>query len=214
MPLLAFAVFGWFVIVLNPPRQTNRRPPGPRYETLLDMDEQIMKARMPIQIATILAFAAAGAAQADPLTVETHYAPTENLEKIDVAQLTAAREKIDMAAYVLTDVAVIEALTAAAGRGVKIRVYRDSSGPEPFGRPKEALGKLNESRNVEIRFKADDHTLMHLKSYCIDERTLRTGGANFSASGLKQQDNDLILLRGPGVCDRFDTNFKTIWGAP
>jgi len=31
---------------------------------------------------------------------------------------------------------------------------------------------------------------MHLKSYQIDGRLLRTGAANFSASGLKRQDND------------------------
>ena len=33
---------------------------------------------------------------------------------------------------------------------------------------------------------------MRLKSYQIDRRLLRTGAVNFSASGLKRQDNDLI----------------------
>ena len=71
---------------------------------------------------------------ADPLAVETHYSPAENLEKIDVAQIRAATRSIDIAAYVLTDVAVIEALTTAAGRGVNVRLFRDSSGREPVGR--------------------------------------------------------------------------------
>jgi hypothetical protein len=35
---------------------------------------------------------------------------------------------------------------------------------------------------------------MHLKSYQMDGRLLRTGVANFSASGLKRQDNDLIAI--------------------
>jgi phosphatidylserine/phosphatidylglycerophosphate/cardiolipin synthase-like enzyme len=35
---------------------------------------------------------------------------------------------------------------------------------------------------------------MHLKSYQIDGRLLRTGAANFSASGLNRQDNDLIVI--------------------
>jgi hypothetical protein len=34
---------------------------------------------------------------------------------------------------------------------------------------------------------------MHLKGYEIDGRLRRTGAANFSASGLKRQDNDLIV---------------------
>ena len=38
--------------------------------------------------------------------------------------------------------------------------------------------------------------LMHLKSYQIDGRLLRTGAANFSASGDKRQDNDLIVIEG------------------
>jgi phosphatidylserine/phosphatidylglycerophosphate/cardiolipin synthase-like enzyme len=35
---------------------------------------------------------------------------------------------------------------------------------------------------------------MHLKSYQIDGGILRTGAANFSASGLKREDNDLIVI--------------------
>jgi phosphatidylserine/phosphatidylglycerophosphate/cardiolipin synthase-like enzyme len=35
---------------------------------------------------------------------------------------------------------------------------------------------------------------MHLKSYEIDGKLLRTGAANFPASGLKRQDNDLIVI--------------------
>jgi hypothetical protein len=37
----------------------------------------------------------------------------------------------------------------------------------------------------------------NVKSYQIDGRTLRTGAANFSASGLKRQDNDLTPLIKP-----------------
>jgi phosphatidylserine/phosphatidylglycerophosphate/cardiolipin synthase-like enzyme len=40
---------------------------------------------------------------------------------------------------------------------------------------------------------------MHLKSYQIDGRLLRTGAANFSASGLKRQDNDLIVIESAGL---------------
>jgi phosphatidylserine/phosphatidylglycerophosphate/cardiolipin synthase-like enzyme len=49
---------------------------------------------------------------------------------------------------------------------------------------------------VEIRTKHKPAASSHLKSYQIDRRLLRTGAANFSASGLKRQDNDLILIEG------------------
>jgi phosphatidylserine/phosphatidylglycerophosphate/cardiolipin synthase-like enzyme len=50
------------------------------------------------------------------------------------------------------------------------------------------------------------HT-MHLKSYQIDGKLPRTGAANFSASGLKRQDNDLIVIESAGAAASFKRNF-------
>jgi phosphatidylserine/phosphatidylglycerophosphate/cardiolipin synthase-like enzyme len=58
---------------------------------------------------------------------EIHYGPGEDLERIDVGLLREAAKQIDMAAYVLTDRAVVEALRQAAERGVKVRIWRDAS---------------------------------------------------------------------------------------
>ena len=55
---------------------------------------------------------------------------------------------------------------------------------------------------------------MHLKSYEIDGATLRTGSANFSASGENAQDNDLIVIRdGGGSADAFEAHFERMWEA-
>ena len=48
---------------------------------------------------------------------------------------------------------------------------------------------------------------MHLKTYQIDGKFLRTGAANFSASGLKRQDNDLIVIEGAEAAASFKRNF-------
>jgi phosphatidylserine/phosphatidylglycerophosphate/cardiolipin synthase-like enzyme len=58
---------------------------------------------------------------ADPAAV-IHYAPAENFERVDVALIDIAWHEIDMAADVLTDWPVIQALTRAADRGVKVRI--------------------------------------------------------------------------------------------
>ena len=50
-----------------------------------------------------------------------------NLEHVDVALIDRAEHEIDMAAYVLTDWAVMQALTRAADRGVQIRIYLDGT---------------------------------------------------------------------------------------
>jgi phosphatidylserine/phosphatidylglycerophosphate/cardiolipin synthase-like enzyme len=48
---------------------------------------------------------------------------------------------------------------------------------------------------------------MHLKSYQIDGGILRTGAANFSASGLKREDNDLIVIESVEAAAAFRHNF-------
>jgi len=46
-----------------------------------------------------------------------------------------------------------------------------------------------------------------LKSYQIDGRVLRTGAANFSASGLKRQDNDLVVVESAEAAEAFKRVF-------
>ncbi len=52
---------------------------------------------------------------------------------------------------------------------------------------------------------------MHLKSYAIDGRLLRTGAANFSASGLKRQDNDLVVLESVEAAAAFERDFEAMF---
>lgn len=52
---------------------------------------------------------------------------------------------------------------------------------------------------------------MHLKSYCVDGEVLRTGSANFSASGEKHQDNDLVIIRSAPLASAFRSEFEKIW---
>jgi phosphatidylserine/phosphatidylglycerophosphate/cardiolipin synthase-like enzyme len=138
--------------------------------------------------------------------VEIHYAPTEDLETIDARVIDDAERSIDMAAYVLTDARVIEALRDAADRGVAIRLYLDKGQYTREG----GIGELLAFPNVSARVKGRG-VLMHMKAYAIDGARLRTGSGNFSRSGLESQDNDLILVDDPDSVARFERNFDAIW---
>jgi phosphatidylserine/phosphatidylglycerophosphate/cardiolipin synthase-like enzyme len=48
---------------------------------------------------------------------------------------------------------------------------------------------------------------MHLKSYQVDGRVLCTGAANFSASGLKREDDDLIVIRKHASSGKIQARF-------
>jgi phosphatidylserine/phosphatidylglycerophosphate/cardiolipin synthase-like enzyme len=111
-----------------------------------------------------------------------------------------------MAACVLTDWPILQALTRAADRGVAIRIYLD--GTQLAERePAKVFRDLAETPGVEIRIKHETSAPMHLKSYQIDGRLLRTGAANFSTSGLKRQDNDLIVIESAEAAGKLQTQF-------
>jgi phosphatidylserine/phosphatidylglycerophosphate/cardiolipin synthase-like enzyme len=153
--------------------------------------------------AGVFALAALGPAMAaEP--VEIHFAPAENLERFDVALLRAARSTIDLAAYVLTDWPVIDALIDAHRRGVAIRVVLDPSQGSDLDRLREV------SQNLRV---SPPGPFMHLKSYSVDGALLRSGSANLTASGLKQQDNDLLVIRDRAAVQAFAARFEQIWAA-
>jgi hypothetical protein len=161
-----------------------------------------MQFRPSLVVGLITLFASIAPATADP--VEVHYAPVENLEHVDAALLQSARSKIDLTAFSLTDWPVIDALVDAHRRGVVVRVVLDPS-------ERHALDRLTEV-SAGIRMKPPG-PYMHLKSYSIDGVLLRSGSANLTASGLKQQDNDIIVIREPAAARAFDARFEQIWSA-
>lgn len=159
----------------------------------------------------LLAGTAIGDQPAPERPAEVHYAPEEDLEAVDVGLIDGARAGIDVAAYVLTDRRVIEALRRAGARGVRVRIYRDGGMADRVGEADVEAVIAPDAPGIEIREKRPDGALMHEKGYCVDGALLRTGSANFSYSGLKKQDNDLVVLRWAGVCAPFTAKFERAW---
>ncbi len=151
-------------------------------------------------------------AEAGPIArAEIHYAPEENLELVDGRVIDGAEFSIDMAAYVLSDRRIIEALTAAAERDVCVRLYFDKSQFSQHGlRVNAPIEALLAHPNVAARVKGAG-VLMHLKAYAVDGKLLRTGSGNFSRPGLAEQDNDLVLISDPTAIDAFERTFEGIW---
>jgi PLD-like domain len=130
---------------------------------------------------------------------EIHYAPEENLSRIDVGLIENAGVSIDMAAYVLTDWAILDALNDAEARGVRVRIVLDPHEHSDTGR---MVG-------LDVRTKAPG-PLQHLKDYEIDGQVLREGSENFSHSA-PSQDNSLIVFRDPKAAAQFEAHFERMW---
>ncbi len=153
-----------------------------------------------------------------------HYSPAENLEVIDIAMIRQARHRIDIAMYAFTDRHLAKALIDAAGRGVRIRIYRDRIQIHDRG---DQSKKLLEYPGITLRIKRNGRSnIMHLKAYEIDGRLLRTGSANWSPPGegaacrrsscghRLQQDNNLFLTEDPRMVQGFEKEFNHLWNRP
>lgn len=139
------------------------------------------------------------------------YGPSPGFERLDVELIAKAQKTIDMAAYVLSDRAVIAALSEAASRGVAVRLYLDPEQFKRVGAGHDDLLALVNQPNVQAKLKADQDDLMHLKSYAVDGRFLRGGSANFSWSGLSRQDNDIFIVDSVEAAANFSRLYEKIW---
>ena len=112
------------------------------------------------------------------------YSPETNLERSELAQLETATRSIDVAMYSFTDQELAAELAALARKGVRIRVYRDR---EQFQHEAQSgrvtTTSILAAAGIEVRLKGA-RDLMHLKSYAIDGRILRSGSASSVSSDL------------------------------
>jgi hypothetical protein len=155
-----------------------------------------------------------------------HYSPEENLESIDVDLIDHARQSIEIAMYAFTDRPIADAVINAAARGVHVWIYRDGIQVKDRGDKMRRLMSSAPGKNgliaVEVK-RNSSRNIMHLKSYLIDGRILRTGSANWSPPGegawcsrgerlhRDQQDNNLFLTEDPGEVGHFERLFRRIW---
>jgi phosphatidylserine/phosphatidylglycerophosphate/cardiolipin synthase-like enzyme len=147
-----------------------------------------------------------------------HFSPAENLEQLDLEQLAQARHTLDIAMYSFTDRYLADAVMDAAHRGVKVRIYRDRSQFQQEQREadlhhqRSLSDMFHRQPNIQVRVKdSNEHNLMHLKAYVVDGKLLRDGSANWSPSGLKQQDNNAHFTTDPAQVHAFQQAFEEMW---
>ncbi len=157
------------------------------------------------------------AAAASPVELPSgeHYSPAEDLERLDYEAIHGARRSLDIAMYSFTDIPLAQAVREARRRGVHVRIYRDGDEYEreqaQARRHGSATQVLRGEANIRIRVKPPGRDYMHLKVACIDGQLLRTGSANWSASGERRQDNDADYSTDPNAIERFERDFEALW---
>jgi len=120
-----------------------------------------------------------------------------------VAGINGARKEVGVAAFVLTHPRVVDALNAAARRGVAVRVLLERRNLDDSR--EEALDP-----RVEVRADANP-AAMHLKTLVVDGRTLITGSFNFTRSAVTRNDENLLVLTQPELARRYKEKVWQAW---
>jgi len=176
------------------------------------MEIVLVKIRTTLTAIFSLICLSAEAGQTQSAQIQRYSSPTTNLEKVDPPVLSSCTTALDYAAFVLTDYPTIDALiyVATHNSNAPVRIYVDSgqaASTHMSANPK--VLQLASLPNVQIRLKGS-RVLMHLKAYACGD-LYRSGSANFSASGLKQQDNDVLLIRSMPIANEFRAEFEEMW---
>ena len=122
------------------------------------------------------------------------------------AWIGRANTTINIAIYSFTQDSIADALIAAKGRGVKIRVLME-------------LDKINDDgseyaklKAAGISIKSDSSAgLMHDKFFVIDGRVVGTGSYNWTSAAENDNAENLVIFSSNSLASKYLNEFNYIW---
>jgi phosphatidylserine/phosphatidylglycerophosphate/cardiolipin synthase-like enzyme len=119
-----------------------------------------------------------------------------------------ADKNIDVAIYALTDPYIINALKAAAVRGIKVRVITDRR--ESQDRYQHIA--LDDLLFTHIPVKINSHAdSMHLKMSVIDGKIVTTGSYNYTLAANQTNDEMFVIITEPNFVRKCQDEFDRLW---
>ncbi len=144
--------------------------------------------------------------------------PAEEIAALVAAFVDEARDSLDLALYDVRlpgppGTAVADALRAAAGRGVAIRLLYnvDSSRPPELHPPPETRPDILAELPLDARPVPGIPDLMHHKYAVRDVTGLWTGSANWTVDSWTRQENVLVALDSAPLATAYRANFDELW---
>ncbi len=141
-----------------------------------------------------------------PLSGVAYFSPKGG-EKAREALLRAverAEKEILVAAFVLTDREVVEALKKAHRRGVQVRVLLESRNLRD-SREEDLL-----QAGIPVRQDGNPYTLHH-KVMVLDGTRVVTGSYNFTRRAWQVNNENLLVLESPPLAERYRQEVLRLW---
>ncbi|MBR2069695.1 MAG: DUF1669 domain-containing protein [Candidatus Gastranaerophilales bacterium] len=118
-----------------------------------------------------------------------YFSPKDDIKNVILSKINSSKEEICVSAFYLTHKDIINALISAKARGVKVYIIQDAVGANNFKNRLDLLRKAGILLKVE-NWGGKDHE----KTIVFDNKSLLIGSANFSASALSKNDENVLLI--------------------
>jgi phosphatidylserine/phosphatidylglycerophosphate/cardiolipin synthase-like enzyme len=145
---------------------------------------------------------------ADDARVASYFTPGDDIERVVVARIDAARRTLHVAAYLFTNRRIAAALARAARRGVAVDLVADASQFQAGGLPR--LRELDRA-GVRIRLR-EGLAAFHHKYVIVDAdgpaAAVLTGSFNFTQAAQARNAENLVVIESRATAARFLADFE------
>lgn len=127
-----------------------------------------------------------------------------------VALLNTAKKTIDVADYDFDLENVAQALAAAAGRGVRVRMVTDSDTLENADEAVQSAFTIVKNAGIPI-VEDGRPAIMHDKFAVVDGAVVWTGSWNFTDGDAYRLNNNAIRITSPALAQNYTTEFEKMF---
>ena len=135
--------------------------------------------------------------------------PGHDIRDAVLSAIAGARRTIDVEMYVLSDPLVVDELSRAAGRGIRVRVLLDPGQPQNL----QSMAALR-AASVEARlYRAPPGTKLHAKLGIFDHALVVFGSCNWSRSGFTRNHELDLAIQDAWLAAAFGARLDQDWAA-
>lgn len=141
----------------------------------------------------------------DGISLELYFSPSDQPRQRLLELIRRSEKSIQIAIYAFTDSALYEELLAAYRRGVRVEAVWDF-----LSQADCQFSKADDLRKAGIGISEAGPGLLHDKFAVIDDRIVITGSANWSQSGMENNDENILVMQSERIAQQYRESFEQL----
>ena len=139
--------------------------------------------------------------------ISVYFSPQDNIiEEYIIPLIENSQKYIYIPVFVVTHKTINSALLKAANRGIDVKLIVDATSAT------SRYSSVKYLRNSGIKIKVENRAgKMHMKSIIIDDKYTIIGSMNFTKSGEKYNDENVLIIENTEMTKAFKNKFIHFW---